>query len=99
MRPRSNQPICLYATAPDAEYEVIRYYRVGKGSYGSVTDIIPKFIQVARKLDADAVINYSASQRFGFWPWRFVRPVAQGTAVKWKNGEAIDCQATGGRLY
>lgn len=96
---RGNQPICLYKGAPPVEYEVIRFYRVGKNSYGGVNDVVPKFVQTARRLDADAVINYWGSQRFGFWPWRLVRPVMQGTAVKWKEGQEVSCEATGGTLY
>lgn len=96
---RENQPICLYKNAPQVDYEVIRFYRVGKNSYGGVNDVLPKFVHTARRLDADAVINYWGSQRFGFWPWRFIRPVMQGTAVKWKTGTVVSCEATGGKLY
>jgi hypothetical protein len=45
---------------------------------------------------ADAIINYNGAQRFGFWPWRLVRPVLTGTAIKWNGAHAPDCVATGG---
>lgn len=94
-----SESVCLYADTPNADYVVIRDFKVGKGSFGSVTDILPKVAQTAKNLGADAIINYRASQRFGFWPWRFVRPVGRGTAVKWKSGVVVDCKATGGTLY
>jgi hypothetical protein len=94
-----SESLCLYEGTPNVEFDVIRNYRIGKGSYGSVTDILPRFVQTGKSYGADAVINYAASQRFGFWPWRFVRPVARGTAVKWKPGVVVDCVATGGKLY
>lgn len=94
-----SKPICLYKDTPAVEYEIIRNYHVGKNSYGSVNDIMPAFIQKVKKSNADAIINYSASQRFGFWPWRFIRPVVKGTAVRWKDGQTVDCLETGGTLY
>lgn len=94
----SSKPICVYPGSPSAEFDVIRALRVGKGTYGSVTEITPVLIKDARSLGADAIINFAATQRFGFFPWRLVRPVAHGTAVKWKAGEVVDCTATGGTL-
>ena len=94
-----SESVCLYADIPNADYVVIREFRVGKKSFGRVNDILPKVAQTAKNMGADAIINYRASQRFGFWPWRFVRPVGRGTAVKWKPGVVVDCKATGGTLY
>ncbi|PZQ23476.1 MAG: hypothetical protein DI562_18765, partial [Stenotrophomonas acidaminiphila] len=68
----------------------------GKGSYGSVNDILPMVIADAKAAGADAVIHYNGSQRFGFWPWRFVRPVVTGTAIKWEPTREVDCAAAGG---
>lgn len=89
---------CFFAGKPPAEvkYTVIRKIKVGKGSYGPVTAILPKFARYAKKIGADAVIEYMGSQRFGFWPWRLVRPVVRGVAVKWTDGETQDCSAMGG---
>ena len=50
----------------------------------------------AKAAGADAVIHYNGSQRFGFWPWRFVRPVVTGTAIKWEPARDVDCAAAGG---
>jgi hypothetical protein len=98
-KPQRSESVCLYTNIPNADYEVIRNFKVGKGTFGSVDDILPRVARTAKNLGADAIINYKASQRFGFWPWRFVRPVGRGTAVKWKSGVVVDCKATGGTLY
>ena len=51
-------------------------------------------LNVHNQVGGNVVINYNASQRFGFWPWRIVRPVVWGTAVKWKT--PVDCKQLGG---
>lgn len=91
---------CLLRGSPpsDYPYTTIRRLKYGKGTYGSVTEVIPRLVELARDAGADAIIDYSGSQRFGFWPWRFVRPVARGTAIKWKSDKAVDCEALGGLL-
>jgi hypothetical protein len=60
--------------------------------------VLPKLIEKSRSLGADAVIDYNGSQRFGFFPWRFVRPVVSGTAIKWTPPRSVDCEAIGGHL-
>jgi hypothetical protein len=70
--------------------------KVGKGTYGGVNDILPKLAKYAQMRGADAIIDYTGSQRFGFWPWRLVRPVVRGIAVKWTDDKKVDCQAIGG---
>jgi hypothetical protein len=89
---------CFFSDAPPAntKYTVIRKLKLGKGSYGGVKDILPRFVERARKAGADAIINYTGSQRFGFWPWRVVRPVVRGTAIKWADSSNEDCRAMGG---
>lgn len=89
---------CFFAGTPasDFKYTVIRKLKVGKGTYGGVKDLLPKFAGYAQSHGADAIINYTGSQRFGFWPWRMVRPVVRGTAIKWANPAAKDCAAMGG---
>ena len=69
---------------------------MGKGTYGSVTDLLQKLTDMANAVGADAIINYAGSQRFGFWPWRMVRPVVRGTAIKWVAQQKPDCAAVGG---
>jgi hypothetical protein len=99
--PAGENKICVVASDPSATapYTVVKRLKIGKGTYGSVDDAIAMLAAKARKSGADAVINYTGSQRFGFWPWRFVHPVVRGTAVKWNAGSAFDCIAAGGSLH
>jgi hypothetical protein len=90
--------ICFFSSVPPAtvKYTLLKKLKVGKSTYGSVTDILPKFAAYAQKIGADAIIQYTGSQRFGFWPWRLVRPVVRGEAVKWFGVPDLDCAAMGG---
>lgn len=92
---------CFFPGLPpaDLKYRVVKKIKLGKGTYGSVRDILPALAQRAQTLGADAIINYAGSQRFGFFPWRFVRPVARGTAVQWldpAHSQAHECTNIGG---
>jgi len=93
-----NGNFCLFATVPppDFKYTVIKEVKVSKGSYGGVADMIPALVGEARGAGADAIIHYAGSQRFGFFPWRLVRPVVRGTAIKWDSAEPVDCAKLGG---
>ena len=94
--------ICALPGVPpsDYKYKVVKKLKLGKGSYGSVTDIQPLFSKKARDVGADAVIYYNGSQRFGFFPWRVVRPVITGTAIQWdkNNAKPFACVENGGIL-
>ena len=92
------RPICVLTDAPlvKSQYVVIRNMKLGKGTYGSVNDILPRFLDQARSLGADAIINYAGSQRFGLFPWRFVRPVVRGTAIRWAKQPPPSCIGLGG---
>ena len=89
---------CFFSGNPpaDVKYTVIKKLKVGKGTYGGVKDILPKFAGYAQKVGADAIMGYTGSQRFGFWPWRMVRPVVRGVAIKWSGTQSQDCTAMGG---
>ena len=93
-----NGEFCLYSGSPPstAKYRSIGRVKLGKGTYGGVRDELPAFVAEARAKGADAVTNYNGSQRFGFWPWRMVRPVLTGVAVKFDDGKSPDCEASGG---
>lgn len=93
--------VCVLSGSPPATagFTVVKQLKIGKGTYGSVDEGIAMLADKARNLGADAVINYAGSQRFGFWPWRFVHPVVRGTAVKWNAGTQFDCVAAGGTLH
>ncbi|NNP71581.1 hypothetical protein A7P53_03845 [Acinetobacter defluvii] len=86
--------LCLFNGTPSVEFKTIKKIKVGTGTYESFTDLYPRLHEVADKYQANAVINYTVSQRFGFWPWRIVRPVGMGTMVKINT--AFDCKALGG---
>lgn len=90
--------ICLITGLPsiDVKYEKIRRIKVGKNSYGGVADILPLLAERADALGANAVVNYMGSQRFGFWPWRVVRPVVRGVAVKLDVKSGQTCKSIGG---
>lgn len=86
--------LCLFSGTPAVEFKTIKRIKVGKGTYGSFTDLHPRLHQIADKYKANAVINYNVSQRFGFWPWRIVRPVGTGTMAHINT--AFDCKTLGG---
>lgn len=94
----SQRGICLFTGVPPIEhtYDTIKRLKYGKGSYGSVNDLLPKVVEDVKAAGADAVINYNGAQHFGFFPWRFVRPVVTGTAVKWSSTRHVDCTSAGG---
>ncbi len=98
--PPGLKPICLLdATGPQPDpalYTVVKKVKIKKGGYGSVDEAIADLANKARKSNADAITGYTGSQRFGFLPWQFVRPVVNGTLVKWKSTEPLDCVAMGG---
>ena len=89
---------CLFSGTPPSDYKfkVVKEVKVAKGAYGPVTQILPAFVAQAKEAGADAIVNYAGSQRFGFFPWRLVRPVVRGTAVKFEGSEPIDCAKMGG---
>lgn len=91
---------CLYPAKPSAEfkYAEIKAVKVAKGSYGGVTDVLPVLVAQAKGLGANAIVNYAGSQRFGLLPWRLVRPIVRGTAIKFE-GAAPDCAKSGGTTY
>lgn len=92
--------LCVFDAAGPKEpgVEVVRKLKVAKGSYGSVKQLLPEFAQQALNYRADAIVNYNSSQRFGFWPWRMVRPVVTGTAVRWRSAPTRSCVEMGGVL-
>lgn len=87
--------VCAIKGTPDStQFDIKKRIKVAKGTYGSVEELYPRFAERAHQVGGNVVINYNASQRFGFWPWRIVRPVVWGTAVKWKT--PVDCKQLGG---
>ncbi|CAB1214362.1 hypothetical protein [Acinetobacter bouvetii] len=90
-----NLHVCAIKGTPDSsQFQIKKRIKVAKGTYGSVEELYSRFAERAHQVGGNVVINYNASQRFGFWPWRFVRPVVWGTAVKWNT--PVNCKALGG---
>jgi len=87
--------VCAIKGTPDSsQFQIKKRIKVAKGTYGSVEELYSRFAERAHQVGGNVVINYNASQRFGFWPWRIVRPVVWGTAVKWNT--PVNCSALGG---
>lgn len=80
----------------DVPHQIIRKLKVAKGTYGGVKELLPTLVQEALADKADAIMDYNSSQRFGFWPWRVVRPVVTGTAIRWTEQPRKSCEAMGG---
>jgi len=95
---KPSSDMCFYAHRPTgtANFTVLGPLKQGKQTYGSVRDLLPSLAAQARAQGGDAIVDYDAGQHFGFWPWRLVRPIAHGTAIKW-TGPAPDCPASGGK--
>ncbi|GHA32701.1 hypothetical protein ACFFLZ_05275 [Photobacterium aphoticum] len=96
---KNYKTVCLFDYTPNIEYTSLKYYRSGRNLFGSVNSVMPKFVNYADRLDANTIINFEGGQRFGFWPWRFVRPVVYGTAVDWPTKSNESCKYLGGRVY
>jgi hypothetical protein len=97
--PAADRDMCLIPGKPvgqQGNYQTLRKLKVARQTYGSVVLVLPQLVKEARAAGADAIMDYNGSQRFGFWPWRLVRPVATGTAIKWAGGQPGDCASLGG---
>jgi hypothetical protein len=95
---QEGRDLCVFdnAAPSDMPYQVVHKLKVAKGTYGGVKELLPKFVQEALAYKADAIVDYNSSQRFGFWPWRVVRPVVSGTAIRWNERPHKSCEAMGG---
>lgn len=89
---------CLFKGKPpsDIKYKNLGRVKYGKGTYGPAKDIVPEVVAQATSRGANAIVDFSGAQHFGFWPWRLVRPIVQGTAVKLETSKG--CTEIGGTL-
>ena len=97
--PVEDENFCFFDTRPNEglQYTTLKAVKYGKGTFGSVRQILPDLVRRAKAQGGEAIIGYTGSQRFGFWPWRLTRPVVRGTAIRWAEGQKpSDCQAAGG---
>jgi hypothetical protein len=93
-------PMCVMMGAPPlVKYALLKSLLLERQTYGGVQPLTMQLVGQARAVHADAIINYNGAQHFGFWPWRVVRPVVSGDAVRIENPEAFDCARLGGEFY
>jgi hypothetical protein len=99
--PTAPTPMCVMkgVAPPPVKYALVKPLKLGRQTYGGVRPLTVKMVEQARQAYADAIFNYNGSQRFGFWPWRFIRPVVTGDAVRIDHPEAFDCVKLGGEFY
>ena len=95
---QEGRDLCVFDNgAPsDMHHQKGQKLKVAKGTYGGVKELLPTLVQQALADKADALVDYNSSQRFGFWPWRVVRPVVSATAIRWTERPAKSCEAMGG---
>ena len=89
---------CVFEEFPqDVPFKVNGIVKAAKGTYGSVVDLRPTIKEKTAQKGGNAVGNYHENQRFGFWPWRMIRPVASGDAITILNTRGKSCAEMGGR--
>lgn len=95
---QEGRDLCVFdGGAPaDVPHTTLSKLKVAKGTYGGVKELLPNLAQQALAIKADAIVDYNSSQRFGFWPWRVVRPVVTATAIRWTQQPQKSCEAMGG---
>ncbi|MGM9483033.1 hypothetical protein ACS5PN_17705 [Roseateles sp. NT4] len=95
---QEGRDLCVFDNgAPsDMPHQRVGDLKVAKESYGGVKELLPRLVEQALAQKADAIVDYNSSQRFGFWPWRLVRPVVTGKAIRWSEPPRKSCEAMGG---
>jgi hypothetical protein len=90
--------VCLLHTpAPSGtQYVAVSFLDTYMHHYGSAEYLLDTMADEARKVGANAVVGIHSGQEFGYFPWRMVRPRAQGHAIRF--AEPIDCEKAGGQL-
>ncbi len=81
----------------NVEYSMLKNVKVGSNFYGSTGKVVAKLMKESIAKGGNAVVNFYAGQRFGFWPWRLVRPVARGRVIKITNANGLTCEEIGGK--
>lgn len=92
------QEFCYFDASPtsNVEYTIVRSVKVEKGTYGSVSEVIPKVQPYVENIGGNAIMNFRASQRFSILPWSFVSPVAMGKAIFITDTKGLSCEEMGG---
>lgn len=88
---------CYFDTEPNgAAFTVLKKVVAAGNFYGSAEGLKPKLEDKAKRQGGNSVANFKASQRFGFWPWRVIRPVVSGDAIQILNANGKSCEELGG---
>jgi len=102
VEPPHTRPVCiLQGSLPTAyTFREIGRIKATKRTYGGVDELNGPIADEARRVDADAIINYIADQRFKSpLPWRVRAPTGMGVAVQLVGGQALDCAALRGQSF
>ena len=91
--------ICFFPKDPPAgmQFEKVEKVKEAKGVYGGVSEVLPGFLSRVQELRCNAVIRFTAAQRFSILPWRFMSPIAYGWAVNLENDKGLTCAEMGGK--
>jgi len=91
--------ICFFSKDPPAgmQFEKVKRIKEAKGVYGGVSEVLPGFLSSVQEWGCNAVIRFTAAQRFSILPWRFMSPVAYGWGVKLENKKGLTCAEMGGK--
>ena len=88
---------CAFEDFPQGvPFKVLGVVKAAKGTYGGAAYLRPIIQERVNAKGGNAVGNYHEGQRFGFWPWRVVRPVASGDAITILNTRGKSCEEMGG---
>lgn len=89
---------CYFETEPQgAAFKIVKKKTVVAGNvYGSPDALLPKLEEKVKTQGGNSIANFNASQRFGFWPWRAIRPIVSGDAIQIMNAHGKSCAELGG---
>lgn len=88
---------CAFEDFPQGvPFKVLGVVKAAKGTYGGADYLRPIIQEKVNAKGGNAVANYHEGQRFGFWPWRMIRPVASGDAITILNTRGKSCADMGG---
>jgi hypothetical protein len=94
--------VCILRGSLPTEYTFRELGRIKatQRTYGGVDELSRPIADEARRVGADAIINYDADQRFkGPLPWRLRAPTGMGIAVKLTSGPPLDGAALRGESF
>ena len=91
---------CAFEDFPQGvPFKVHAPVKAAKSTYGGAESLRPTIMEKVGARHGNAVANYHENQRFGFWPWRMIRPVASGDAITILNTRGKSCAEMGGFAF